>query len=181
MQACILYSWNRKNFSTYTSYLINKRGSWVILALSNRRLSPTPSICSRQQREYDKYTQTKVLLLPCSRILCLTIDNIAELLYYLWSHSELVWRLWVGAEIASCGLGMMLVMNEYTLLFPDWLQLTGLIHDVGKLLALWGEPQWAAVGDTFPVGCAFSEKCVFHNFFEKNPDNSHPVYRFVFT
>lgn len=76
---------------------------------------------------------------------------------------------------------MTLVVNEYTLLFPDWLQLTGLIHDVGKLLALWGEPQWAAVGDTFPVGCAFSEKCVFHSFFEKNPDNSHPVYRFVFT
>jgi len=23
----------------------------------------------------------------------------------------------------------------------DWLQLTGLIHDIGKVLACWGEPQ----------------------------------------
>ena len=60
---------------------------------------------------------------------------------------------------------------------PDWLQLTGLIHDVGKLLALWGEPQWAAVGDTFPVGCAFAKECVFPEQFQENPDFSHPVYR----
>ena len=31
---------------------------------------------------------------------------------------------------------------------------TGLIHDLGKILCLLGEPQWAVVGDTFPVGCA---------------------------
>ena len=24
----------------------------------------------------------------------------------------------------------------------DWFHLTGLIHDLGKVLALWGEPQW---------------------------------------
>ena len=69
-------------------------------------------------------------------------------------------------------------MNDFT--SPsDWLQLTGLIHDVGKLLALWGEPQWAAVGDTFPVGCAFSKECVFSEQFQENPDYSHPVYRWV--
>lgn len=39
----------------------------------------------------------------------------------------------------------------------DWFHLTGFIHDLGKLLLLprFGEPQWAAVGDTFPVGCRF--------------------------
>nr|XP_055142682.1 inositol oxygenase-like [Symphalangus syndactylus] len=26
-------------------------------------------------------------------------------------------------------------------------------YDLGKVLALLGEPQWAIVGDTFPVGC----------------------------
>ena len=36
----------------------------------------------------------------------------------------------------------------------DWFVLTGLIHDLGKVLCLFGEPQWAVVGDTFPVGCA---------------------------
>src|SRR5205085_3104092 len=39
---------------------------------------------------------------------------------------------------------------------PDWFILTGLIHDLGKILCLFGEPQWAVVGDTFPVGCALS-------------------------
>ena len=37
---------------------------------------------------------------------------------------------------------------------PDWMVLTGFIHDLGKLLCLFGEPQWAVVGDTFPTGCA---------------------------
>ena len=33
---------------------------------------------------------------------------------------------------------------------PRWFILTGLIHDLGKILCLWGEPQWAVVGDTNP-------------------------------
>ena len=40
---------------------------------------------------------------------------------------------------------------------PRWFILTGLIHDFGKVLCLFGEPQWAVVGDTFPVGCAYSD------------------------
>jgi inositol oxygenase len=40
---------------------------------------------------------------------------------------------------------------------PEWFVLAGLIHDLGKVLCLFGEPQWAVVGDTFPVGCAFSD------------------------
>ncbi len=53
---------------------------------------------------------------------------------------------------------------------PPWFILTGLIHDLGKILCLWGEPQWAVVGDTFPVGCAYSPKVVYHEFFRLNPD-----------
>jgi inositol oxygenase len=53
---------------------------------------------------------------------------------------------------------------------PRWFILTGLIHDLGKILCLFGEPQWAVVGDTFPVGCAYSDKVVFPEFFAENPD-----------
>ncbi len=53
---------------------------------------------------------------------------------------------------------------------PDWMVLAGLLHDMGKVLCLFGEPQWAVVGDTFPVGCAFSDKIVYADFFENNPD-----------
>ena len=53
---------------------------------------------------------------------------------------------------------------------PRWFILTGLIHDLGKILCLFGEEQWAVVGDTFPLGCSFSNKIVFHEFFTDNPD-----------
>jgi len=59
---------------------------------------------------------------------------------------------------------------------PRWFVLTGLIHDLGKILCLFGEPQWAVVGDTFPVGCAFSDKIVFPEFFQDNPDSRNPEY-----
>ena len=56
----------------------------------------------------------------------------------------------------------------------DWFVLTGLIHDLGKILCLFGEPQWAVVGDTFPVGCAFSDRIVYPEFLQENPDFSDP-------
>ena len=60
---------------------------------------------------------------------------------------------------------------------PRWFILTGLIHDLGKILCLFGEPQWAVVGDTFPVGCEFSGKIVFPEFFAHNPDSAVPEYQ----
>jgi len=60
---------------------------------------------------------------------------------------------------------------------PDWFQLTGLVHDLGKVLCLYGEPQWGVVGDTFPTGCAYSDKIVFHDFFKNNPDYQNPAYQ----
>ena len=59
---------------------------------------------------------------------------------------------------------------------PDWFVLTGLIHDLGKVLCLFGEPQWAVVGDTFPVGCKPSERIVYPEFFALNPDSRDPRY-----
>lgn len=59
---------------------------------------------------------------------------------------------------------------------PDWFVLTGFLHDVGKVLCLFGEPQWAVVGDTFPVGCAYSDKIVYPEFFKENPDYNDERY-----
>ncbi|GMY06375.1 probable inositol oxygenase [Fagus crenata] len=61
----------------------------------------------------------------------------------------------------------------------DWLHLTALIHDLGKVLfhAKFGElPQWAVVGDTQPVGCAFDDSIVHHKYFKDNPDYNNPSY-----
>lgn len=68
---------------------------------------------------------------------------------------------------------------------PDWLQLTGLLHDMGKIMFLWGTgedgqdgyspngKQWALGGDTFVVGCEIPEDAVvFPEFNQLNPDMS---------
>lgn len=60
--------------------------------------------------------------------------------------------------------------------YPDWFVLTGFIHDLGKVLCLFGEPQWNVVGDSFPVGCKFSDKIVYSEFFAANPDNDNECY-----
>jgi len=65
--------------------------------------------------------------------------------------------------------------------FPEieWMPLVGLIHDLGKVLVLpqfGGLPQWAAVGDIYPIGCAFSDKIVKPEYFQYNPDSTNELY-----
>ena len=62
---------------------------------------------------------------------------------------------------------------------PRWMQLTGLIHDLGKLLYFFdAQGQWDVVGDTFPVGCAFDDKIIYGNqSFEANADYDNEIYR----
>ncbi|KAI0779147.1 myo-inositol oxygenase [Irpex lacteus] len=60
---------------------------------------------------------------------------------------------------------------------PEWMQVAGLVHDLGKLLYIFGsEGQWDVVGDTFVVGCKFSDKIIYPETFEGNPDFKDPVY-----
>ena len=59
---------------------------------------------------------------------------------------------------------------------PRWMVATGFVHDLGKCLCLYGEPQWGVVGDTFPTGCAYSDAVVFPEYFRANPDFTNPTY-----
>ena len=72
---------------------------------------------------------------------------------------------------------------------PDWLQLVGLLHDMGKIMFLWGNgadgqdgysptgKQWALGGDTFVVGCQIpNEAVILPQFNELNPDSHNPKY-----
>lgn len=61
---------------------------------------------------------------------------------------------------------------------PRWMQLTGLIHDLGKLLYFFdAQGQWDVVGDTFPVGCAFDDRIIYSSSsFRGNPDYGHEIY-----
>ncbi|KAF5297026.1 hypothetical protein FQA39_LY12240 [Lamprigera yunnana] len=63
--------------------------------------------------------------------------------------------------------------------FPDleWFHLTGLIHDLGKVMAFYDEPQWAVVGDTFVVGCQWTDDIVYRQHsFTRNIDGKNPKY-----
>ncbi|PKY02818.1 DUF706-domain-containing protein [Aspergillus campestris IBT 28561] len=61
---------------------------------------------------------------------------------------------------------------------PRWMQLTGLIHDLGKLLYFFdAQGQWDVVGDTFPVGIAYDERIIYgRDSFKNNEDYGHPIY-----
>ncbi|GJM34580.1 MAG: hypothetical protein DHS20C18_35810 [Saprospiraceae bacterium] len=67
---------------------------------------------------------------------------------------------------------------------PDWMQLVGLIHDLGKVMFLWGADedgtsqaeQWGMVGDVFVVGCALPDSCVYPEFNALNPDMQNDRY-----
>eukprot|EP01132_Coremiostelium_polycephalum_P005910 gene5910-7359_t len=60
----------------------------------------------------------------------------------------------------------------------DWFHLAGFVHDLGKILLSprFKEPQWAVVGDTFPVGCKFDESNIFYQHFKDNPDEQNSKY-----
>jgi len=84
-------------------------------------------------------------------------------------HAQVIHLLQTGESLRKLYPG-----EEY-----DWLHLTGFIHDLGKVLAhpnLYNEPQWAVVGDTFPLGCQFDPAIVFSEFLVHNPDKNVPEY-----
>ena len=68
---------------------------------------------------------------------------------------------------------------------PDWMQLVGLIHDLGKAMYLFGSDedgtsqakQWGLVGDVFVVGCQLPDSCVYPEFNALNSDMQHPIYQ----
>jgi inositol oxygenase len=71
---------------------------------------------------------------------------------------------------------------------PEWMQVTGLIHDVGKIMYFWGNPgdgqhgganapQWGLSGDSWVVGCALPSSMVFPELNPNNPDALDPRYR----
>jgi inositol oxygenase len=55
-------------------------------------------------------------------------------------------------------------------------QVCGLIHDIGKILYQYNEPQWNVVGDTYVVGCEFPKSIVYYDTtFKNNPDIRDPI------
>ena len=52
-------------------------------------------------------------------------------------------------------------------------QIIGLIHDLGKVLFTFGEPEWSITGDTFVVGCKLPESMVYYEKTLNHPDRNN--------
>ena len=60
----------------------------------------------------------------------------------------------------------------------DWFHFVGFIHDLGKLMNFYGQPQWSTVGDTFVVGCKPAKSIVYvEDSFDDNPDVKNPKFK----
>lgn len=63
---------------------------------------------------------------------------------------------------------------------PEWMQIVGLIHDLGKIIYLFGEDkdgttekeQWGLVGDTFITGCKIPDSIILPEYNKLNSDNN---------
>lgn len=67
---------------------------------------------------------------------------------------------------------------------PEWMQLIGLLHDIGKIMYKRGndaegtgvKEQWAMVGDTFIVGSKLPDSLIYPEFNTHNPDRTNASY-----
>lgn len=128
-----------------------------------QHINQTYDFAKRMREEYGKLNRVEMSIWECCELLNEVVDE---------SDPDLdepqIMHLLQSAEA---------IRKDYP--DEDWLHLTALIHDLGKVLLLpsfGGLPQWAVVGDTFPLGCAFDEGNVHHKYFKENPDYNNPAY-----
>ncbi len=78
--------------------------------------------------------------------------------------SQLGHALQTANSLADAGLG------------EDWI-ITGLVHDLGKIMIEYGEAQEFVVGDIFPVGCRYSPKIICYELLKQNADWNNADYQ----
>lgn len=149
------------NFRDYTVESARKEGVEIFYKINH--LNQTYDYVKKMRDEYAKLDKAVMSIWECCELLNDVVDD---------SDPDLdepqIQHLLQSAEA---------IRKDYP--DEDWLHLTALVHDLGKVLLLpsFGElPQWAVVGDTFPVGCAFDDSIVHSKYFKENPDFNNPAY-----
>ncbi|CAI0381025.1 unnamed protein product [Linum tenue] len=141
----------------------NERQKTVENLYKQQHITQTLDFVKKMRAEYGKLDKAEMSVWECCELLNSVVDD---------SDPDLdepqIQHLLQTAEA---------IRKDYP--NEDWLHLTALIHDLGKILLLpqfGGLPQWAVVGDTYPLGCAFDESNVHHKYFAENPDSKNPAY-----
>ena len=129
--------------------------------------------CYRKQREYQYYEKTKQL----------------QEKYCTFERKDSFWNLFDRLNIIDNSDPDINLSNHHHLFqtaegirkagHPKWMQLVGLVHDLGKIMYLFGndkdgtseKEQWALVGDTFITGCKIPDTIVFPEFNSLNKDH----------
>ncbi|XP_047316990.1 probable inositol oxygenase [Impatiens glandulifera] len=149
------------NFRDYNAESVRQQG--VEEFYKTQHINQTYEFVKRMREKYGKMDKVEMSIWECCELLNDVVDE---------SDPDLdepqIEHLLQTAEA---------IRKDYP--DEDWLHLTALIHDLGKVLLLpsFGElPQWAVVGDTYPVGCAYEECIVHHKYFKENPDYKNETY-----
>ncbi|PHT32795.1 Inositol oxygenase 2 [Capsicum baccatum] len=150
------------NFRDYNN-VENERQKGVEKFYKTQHINQTYEFVKKIRQDYEKFDKAEMSIWECCELLNDVVDE---------SDPDLdepqIQHLLQSAEA---------IRKDYP--NEDWLHLTALIHDLGKIITLpkfGGLPQWAVVGDTFPVGCAFDESIIHHKYFQENQDFNNPIY-----
>jgi len=134
------------NFRDYNNAQ-SERQKGVEKFYKTQHINQTYDFVKKMREDYTKLDKAKMSIWECCELLNDVVDD---------SDPDLdepqIQHLLQSAEA---------IRKDYP--NEDWLHLTALIHDLGKILVLpkfGGLPQWAVVGDTFPVGCVFHDSIV---------------------
>eukprot|EP00434_Breviolum_minutum_P017347 symbB.v1.2.015314.t1/scaffold1138.1/size205980/13 len=154
---------------TYRNYENSARQSTVEKTYGEMHVNQTVAFVKSMREKWMKFDKGEFTIMEAIEMLDDLVDDsdpdvdIPNSIHD-FQTAERIRELWPGEEY-------------------DWFHLVGLLHDMGKVMALpkiAGDDlleQWAVVGDTFPVGCEPAEDAVvFPESFKGNPDYKHPVY-----
>jgi len=150
--------------ATFLNYVDGKRQAMVENFYRLNHSHQTVEFVRKMKEKYGGLNHLRMSIMDAIKFADLVDDSDPDFddaqIIHLLQSAESLRRLYPGPEY-------------------EWLHVTGFVHDLGKMLAhpkAFNEPQWAVVGDTLPVGCAFSNSNVFPQFFAENPDTKDPRY-----
>jgi inositol oxygenase len=157
---------NGKSTEAFRNYENSKRQAGVEAFYKEKNAKQTYAFVESMERRYGKPSLGRMGLWECLEFLDTFVDNSDP----DTENSQMQHALQTAEAIRAA----------YPAPEHDWFALVGLIHDLGKILSpKGGEPQFAVVGDTHPVGCAFDKANVFHSYFAANPDAANAAYSSV--